>query len=33
MIPNEHSGVAHMQQKFTGRNGLAHVEQNSPTQL
>jgi hypothetical protein len=26
IIPNEHSGVAHVQQKFTDRNGLAHVE-------
>jgi hypothetical protein len=31
MIPNEHSGVAHVQQKFTDRNRLAHVEQNSPS--
>jgi hypothetical protein len=27
MIPNEHSGVAHVQQNFTDRNRLAHVEQ------
>jgi hypothetical protein len=26
-IPYEHSGVAHVQQKFTDRNRLAHVEQ------
>jgi hypothetical protein len=32
IISNEHSGVAHVQQKFTDRNGLAHVEQFSPHQ-
>jgi hypothetical protein len=33
MIPDEHSGVAHVQQNFTDRNGLAHVKQNSPPSL